>query len=174
MRVWAYDEHRLGLKPVGRRVWWRKGKRPQAVVEPRYRWFYLCTFVKPETGESLSLLVDGMDTEVMSWVLREFRATLPEEEEAWVVLDRAGWHVSPKVEVPEGIRLVYLPPYSPELQPAERVWPLVNEAVANRWFPSLEALMETVAERCLILQKDPQTLRRHTLFHWWPRMKDVT
>lgn len=115
-----------------------------------------------------------MDTEVMRWVLREFQATSQEEEEAWVVLDRAGWPVSPRVEVPEGIRLVVLPPYSPELQPVERVWPLVNEAVANRWFPSLEALMETVAQQCLVLQKDPQTLRRHTLFHWWPGVKDIT
>ncbi len=101
MGVWADDEHRLGLRPVGRRVWWRQGKSPQAVGAPRYRGFYLCPFVKPETGESLSLLVDGMDTEVMRWVLRGFRATVPEAEEAWVVLDRAGWPVSPKVGVPD-------------------------------------------------------------------------
>ncbi len=102
------------------------GERPLAVGAHRYRWFYVCTFVEPETGESLSLLVDGMDTEVMSWVLRELRAWLGEGEEAWVVLDRAGWHVSGRVEVPEGVRLVFLPPYSPELQPVERVWPLVE------------------------------------------------
>lgn len=171
MRLWAYDEHRLGLRPVYRRVWTRRGKRPLAVGAHRYRWFYVCTFVEPETGESSSLLVDGMDTEVMRWVLREFKAALREEEEAWVVLDRAGWHVSPKVEVPEGIRLVFLPPYSPELQPVERVWPLVNEAVANRYFQDLQGMMEGVAERCRVLEGDPKTLRRHTLFHWWPRAK---
>jgi transposase len=129
----------------------------------------VCTFVEPETGESLSLLVDGVDTEVMGWVLRELRAWLGEGEEAWVVLDRAGWHVSGRVEVPEGVRLVFLPPYSPELQPVERVWPLVNEAVANRYFHDLEEMMEVVAERCRVLAQDPETLRRHTLFHWWPR-----
>jgi hypothetical protein len=48
-----------------------------------------------------------------------------------VVLDRAGWHVSGRVEVPEGVGLVFLPPYSPELQPVERVWPLVDAVVAN-------------------------------------------
>ena len=53
----AYDEHRMGLKPV-----YRRGERPKAVVAHRYRWFYLCTFVEPETGEALSLLVDGVDT----------------------------------------------------------------------------------------------------------------
>ena len=84
---------------------------------------------------------------------------------------RAGWHVSPQVEVPEGIRLVLLPSYSPELQPVERVWPLVNEAVANRYFRDLGELVEVVAERCRVLEGDPDTLRRHTLFHWWPRTK---
>jgi transposase len=114
----AYLGHRLGLRPVYRRVWARRG------------------------------------------------------EEAWVVLDRAGWHVSGRVEVPEGVRLVFLPPYSPELQPVERVWPLVNEAVANRYFQDLEEMMEVVAERCRVLAQDPETLRRHTLFHWWPRTRD--
>ena len=100
MRLLAYDEHRLGLRPVYRRVWARRGERPLAVGAHRYRWFYVCTFVEPETGESLSLLVDGIDTEVMGWVLRELRAWLGEGEEAWVVLDRAGWHVSGRLEVP--------------------------------------------------------------------------
>ncbi len=99
------------------------GERPLAVGAHRCRWFYVCTFVEPETGESLSLLVDGMDTEVMSWVLRELRAWLGEGE-AWVVLDRAGWHVSGAGGGAGGVRLVFLPPYSPELQPVERVWPL--------------------------------------------------
>jgi transposase len=88
-----------------------------------------------------------------------------------VVLDRAGWHVSGRVEVPEGVRLVFLPPYAPELQPVERVWPLVNEAVSNRYFRDLEEMIEVVAERCRVLAQDPETLRRHTLFHWWPRTK---
>ncbi|WP_164835700.1 hypothetical protein [Thermus tenuipuniceus] len=74
--------------------WARRGGRPKAVVAHRYRWFYLCTFVEPETGEAFSLLVDGVETGVMSWALREFRGWLGEEEgEVWVVLDRAGWHV---------------------------------------------------------------------------------
>jgi len=175
VRLFAYDEHRMGLRPILRRVWSRKGRRPIALGAHRYRWFYVCTFVEPETGVSFSLLVDGLDTEVMSWILREFRAwlNLEEGEEVWVVLDRAGWHVSPRLEVPEGVRLVFLPPYSPELQPVERVWPLVNEAVANRYFHDLDEMMEVVAERWRVLERDPETLRRHTLFHWWPRMRET-
>ena len=120
--------------------------------------FYVCSFVEPEGGANLSLLVDGMDSTVMSWV----------------VLDRAGWQVSQRVEVPEGVDLEYRPPYSPELQPAERMRPLVNEAVAHRYFETLEEMMEVVAERCQVLSADPATVRKHTLFHWWPGMKEST
>lgn len=157
---------------MDRRVWRRKGERPKAVVAHRYRWFYVCTVVEPTTGWNLRLLVDGIDTQVMSWVVQELQATLADGEEAWVVLDRAGWHGAPRVAVPEGGRLIFLPPYRPEVQPAERVWPVVNEAVANRSFQNLEEMMGVVAERCRVLQADAATLRRHTLFHWWPTTKE--
>ncbi|RTG92019.1 hypothetical protein CSW51_12000 [Thermus scotoductus] len=63
-----------------------------------------------------------------------------------------GWHVPPRVGVPEGISLVFLLPYSPELQPAERAWPLVSEVVVNLLLASLGEMMEVVAEWCLSLQ----------------------
>ncbi len=65
-------------------------------------------------------------------------------------------------------------PYSPELQPVEGVWPLVNEAVANRYFATLEEMMGVVAERCRTLEEGRATVRRHTLSRWWPRVKEST
>ncbi len=49
---------------------------------------------------------------------------------------------------------------------------MVNEAVANRCFRDVEEMMEAVAERCRVLEGDPETLRRHTLFRGWPRMQE--
>ena len=86
-----------------------------------------------------------------------------------LVLDPAGWHVSEQLAVPEGLRLVFLPPYSPELQPAERLWPLAREAVANRSFSSLVDLDRVVAARCLDLANQPDLIRAHTHFHGWPK-----
>ena len=157
-----------------RRVWAPRGKTPLAWVRPRYRWPYVCGFVRPSTGESAFWLLPTVNAVAFLEVLRRFARL----RGAWVgkllpvVLDRAGWHVSGRVEVPEGVRLVFLPPYSPELQPVERVWPLVNEAVANRYFRDLEEMMEVVAERCRVRAQDPETLRRHTLYYWWPRMRE--
>ncbi|MGQ9526908.1 MAG: transposase [Chloroflexus sp.] len=117
----ADDEHRLGRKPGYRRVWHRRGERPKAVVAHRSLWCAVCTVVEPTTGWNLRRVVDGIDTQVMHWVMKELTATLAEGEAAWVVLDRAGWHGSPRVAVSEGVRLIFLPPYRPEVQPAERV-----------------------------------------------------
>ena len=84
------------------------------------------------------------------------------------MLDNAGWHTEPHLAIPDGVRLVYLPPYSPKLQPAERLWPLLNEQVANRHFHTLADLEVVVAQRCLTLDKDRTTIANHTHFEWWP------
>jgi len=91
-----------------------------------------------------------------------------------LVLDRAGWHSSARLQLPEGIHLVFLPPYSPEVQPAERLWPLSNEPLANRIFTSLDELEEVQAERCRWLQAHPEIVQAHTCFHWWPVLVDST
>ena len=85
------------------------------------------------------------------------------------MLDGAGWHGGGRLTPPEGVRLECPPPYSPELQPAERPWwPLTNESVANRHFANLSALDAALAEHCLALCDQPETIRAHTRFHWWP------
>ena len=80
------------------------------------------------------------------------------------MLDNAGWHGPENLTVPNGITLAFLLPYSPKPQPAERVWPLVNEPVANKHFTTLAGLDAAVAERCRKL--DAAAMRPHTSFHW--------
>ncbi len=63
---------------------------------------------------------------------------------------------------------MFLPPYAPELQPAERLWPLTNEPLANEDFETLDERDEGLAERGCILADDPDQIRAHTLFEWWP------
>jgi len=82
-------------------------------------------------------------------------------------LDSAGWHTEPNLVVPDGIRLAYLPPYSPELQPAEHLWPVLDEPLANQYFETLADLERTVADRCRVLGGDQLSLG--TNFHWWPK-----
>lgn len=168
--LWAEDEHRLGLLPIRRRVWAPKGQRPTAAVERHYEWLYVYGFVCPATGRSWWCLLPRVNTAAMSLALATFARDegIDERHRAVLVVDQAGWHVSPDLALPAGIDLVFLPAYSPELQPAERLWPLVDEPLANRAFPDLDALEAVLVERCRTLEAAPQRLRAHTHYHWWP------
>ena len=84
-------------------------------------------------------------------------------------LDNAGWHGPENLVVPDGIRLVFQPAHSPELQPAEHLWVFVDEPLANRNFQTIDHLDQAVAERCVALIEQPDMIRASTLFHWWPR-----
>src|SRR3954467_7649340 len=136
VEVWAFDEHRLGLKPVLRRQWAPKGQRPIAVGRHRYEWLYLYGFVHPGTGEVVWFICTTVDAELLSAVLAAFAEEVGAGEGKLVVLvlDNAVWHASGDLVVPKGIGLASLPPHTPELQPAEHLWPLADEAVATKHF----------------------------------------
>ena len=155
VEVWAFDEHRVGLKPVLRRQWAPKGQRPIAVGQHRYEWLYLYGFVHPSSGAVVWFVCTTVDTDLLGAVLAAFGRVVGAGKDKLVVLvlDQAGWHVSDKLVVPDGIVLEFLPAYTPELQPAERLWPLTNEAVANKHFATLKdldaalgALLDLLAE----------------------------
>ncbi len=76
--------------------------------------------------------------------------------------------MSEALEVPEGIELMFLPAYSPEIQPAERLWSLTDEPIANEYFDSLDDLDQVLGQRCCSLADEPDLIRAQTLFHWWP------
>lgn len=169
------DEHRVGLKPIVRRVWARRGKRPQVIVRPRYEWLYVYAFVCPETGETEFWLVPSVNTESFQPVLSAFLRK--REASVILVLDQAGWHVANEIkamEQPEALALKYLPSHSPELQPAERLWSLVDEPLSNEVFESLSDLEEVLAQRCVALTEEQERIRNLTLYHWWPGGADHT
>jgi transposase len=170
VELWAEDETRLGLKPVIRRVWAPRGQRPTARFRRRYEWLYLYGFVRPKTGEVFWLILPTVNVEAFSLALAHFAKQLGAgtDKRILLVLDQAGWHTGGKVEVPEGIHLEFLPSRSPELQPAERLWPLTNEAVANRLFEELDGLEEALVKRCVALLEQTELIRSTTLYHWWP------
>lgn len=165
------DEHRIGLKPILRRVWARRGRRPVAVVRPRYQLLWVYAFARPATGETWWLVLPRVNVAAMNVALAEFATAVGAggEKRIVLVLDQAGWHASKRVAVPEGMTLVFLPARSPELQPAERLWGMVDCAVANRVWERLDELEGAVVARCRALRKQRERLRSALGYHWWPR-----
>ena len=150
------------------------GQRPVALGHHRYRWLHVTACVQPTSGEAVWYLSTGRSKPFFAELLASFaRQTGAGRERGIVlVLDNAGRHGPKGLAVPDGIRLVFVPPYSPELQPAEHLWPLVDGPIVNRPLATLEELDAIVAERRRRL--DPTTIRPHTDFHWWPRPTEPT
>jgi hypothetical protein len=170
--VWAtadHDEQRVGLNPIVGRVWARKGQRPIVRVQHCFQWRDVLAFVHPASGRSAWQFASAITTAVMSVALESFAATMGTgpTKRIVLVLDRAGWHSTQRERVPEHVHFLFLPPSSPELQPAERLWPLTNAPVLTRHLASIDDLEQAPAARCVAFQAQPALIRSTTLFPWW-------
>jgi transposase len=168
VELWAEDEARLGLKPILRRVWSVKGCRPTAGGRTVYEWLYLYGFVHPATGRNPGLIIPRADTRWMNAALAEFAAWADPDRKKTIVLlvDNAGWHVAGDLDPPPGLVLHHLPPCTPELQPAEALWPLVRECVANKGFSRLDEMKPVLVDRCHWLIHHPETVKGAVGFGW--------
>ena len=171
VQVWFFDEHRVGLKPILRRIWSPIGEQATAIVHHRYEWLYIYAFVNPHSGETHFYLIPRVNVTGLNKVFEAFASDVGAGEEKVIFLteDRAGWHRSDRVILPPGIITEYLPPYSPELQPAERLWQLTDEPLVNEYFETIDELEKVLALRCRFLQEDPQMrfeISNLTNFHW--------
>lgn len=171
IELWAVDEHRIGLKPLVHKIWTLDKQRSIAPVEHRFAWRYLVGFVYPASGRTIFHLATSVSLALFETELQAFASQVGAGpgKQIVLILDRAGWHASVRLQVPEHIHLLFLPAYSPELQPAEHLWPLTNTALANLHFPSIEDLENAQAARCAVLQGQPNLVRSATCFAWWPR-----
>ena len=168
IRVFAQDEARLGLKPILRRVWSRKGERPVIVQRPRYEWLYVYGFVEPTTGELVWLILPRVHIETFQRALEVFARIVGANTSNPValVIDKAGFHTSGRLVVPEGLHPIFLPGYSPQLQPAERLWPILREAIANRLLNTIDELQEVIIKRCNQLSKMKDKIKALTNYAW--------
>lgn len=168
VELWAEDEARLGLKPIARRAWAVRGRRPTANGRSKYEWLYVYGFVRPADGRTLELILPAANTDWMELALAEFgRWADPAGEKLLVVLvDNAGWHVAKRLARPPNVVLHRLPPCTPELQPAEPLWPLLREVVANRGYEALEEMEPDLVGRCGWLIDHPEVVRGAVGFGW--------
>lgn len=173
VEVWAEDESRLGLKPVTRRAWSLEGRRPTSCGRTKYEWLYVYGFARPRTGQTFTAILPRVNTEHMAVALAAFAAHADPDgaKVLVVVVDRAGWHVARRLAVPANVRLHFLPPCTPELQPVEPYWALVREVVANRGFDRLAELRSVVRRRCGYLARNPAIVKGAVGFHWAVRME---
>ena len=139
--------------------------------EQRFASAHLFGAVCPERDTGVALVLPEASTVAMGVFLAELSCTLPAGTHAVLVADRAGWHISPGLQVPKNLTLVHLPPYSPELNPVENVWLYLRE----RWLShrvlagGYAAVVDAACHAWNALCAEPGRLRSLTSFPWLPQ-----
>ena len=164
MKVFSQDESRCGLLTVRRRRLTARGVQPVGTIQHVFKWFYIYGAVAPTSGESFFLELPYLNSGMFQLFVDELARAFPESLNV-LVLDNSGGHTAKRLVMPENVRLVFLPPASPELNPIERVWRDLKDALAWLQFADVDAQQAYVAD--LIAAYDPATLRSLTSYPYF-------
>jgi transposase len=141
--VWFEDEARLGQRGTLATAWADRGTRPTAPKQTAYANLHVLTAVCPATGRAEGLVSERLNAGVVQEFLGRLAATIPAGTHVVLVWDGAGYHGAEALRVPANLTVVGLPPYSPELNPAERLWLYLRQHHwSNRVYPDLAAVEE--------------------------------
>jgi len=165
VRIWVLDEHRYGLLPVIRRVWARRGVRVHAPYKTVYQWGYLHEALEVDGAHSTELLfTPAINQDIHAVFLQQIAQSDPHALHV-IIMDQAGFHLgATDKRVPANIRLLPLPPYSPELNPAEWFGRVVKAPTVNRLYPSLRALENHLIS---VARRGCRPERVGSLIHQW-------
>lgn len=144
-KIFFFDESRFGTHSRLGHGWFKTGVRTTVEKKVGFKNFYIYTALEYKTGKEFSVFASHVDTSCMNIFLAEFAEWL-KNDNAFIIMDQAGWHKSKDLKVPQNIRIIYLPPYSPELNPVERFWQYIKDNVLkNKIFEDLQSLQDALS-----------------------------
>ncbi len=147
IEIWFQDEMRVGQRGTVTRLRTEKGKRPCVVRQQQFISGYIFGAVCPEKDKGCGLIMPAANTEAMQFHISEISRNTESGHHALIIADQAAWHTTSKLKLPENISILPLPPYSPELNPAERIWEkLRQDRLSNRCFKDYEDIADACCE----------------------------
>ncbi len=161
VEIWFQDEARVGQQGTHAYIWAPIGSRPLMVRDNRHDSAYIFGAICPARGVGAAVITPAANTEMMNLHLAEISTQITPGAVGVVICDSAGWHQPGRnLEVPDNIRLLHLPPYSPELNPMERVWDYLrqNKLCATVW-DSYDEIIEACAKAWNWLIDNPRRIR---------------
>ncbi len=160
------DEMRYGLISNFRRSWSKVGERTMIDSQQSFDNRYLFSAVSPLSGESFHLMsIDGFDSEAAHVFLTELKKQ-HQDKTVIVVWDNAPCHRPMIHRAIPGLIVLFLPPYSPELNPAERFFEEIRKTTANHIFKSIEEQETVIETRIKQLADDTEGMKRLTGYGW--------
>ena len=167
IEVWFQDEARIGQKNKITRRWARRGSRPPAPSDQRTASTYIFGAICPAQGKAVGLILPWCNTEAMELQLAAISAKVEPGRHAVLLLDQAGWHMTPKLIVPANISIIPLPAKCPELNPQEGIWQFIRQNwLSNRIFAGYENLVDHCCDAWNKLIERPWTIMSIGLRSW--------
>lgn len=149
----------MGQKNGQTRIWARKGTRPRLPADQRYKSAYLFGAICPKRGTGAALMMPFANTQAMQLHLDEISKQVARKAHGVVLMDRAGWHTTDKLDVPKNLTVILLPSRSPELNPVENVWQYLRQNwLSNRVFEDYDAILDAGCKAWNNLIAQPQTI----------------
>lgn len=149
MSLWVYDEMRYGLHPLLRKMWSLIGTRVVAPVNRRFKWGYLFGAIEVEGAGNEFLYTDGLGKEADALFIEQVSQSAPDKIHV-IIGDGAGFHHKEgqdhKGKLPSNVRILTLPPYSPELNPIEKFWDVVKDVICTTNWKDLAELEAKMTE----------------------------
>ena len=172
IRLFFQDEARIGQKGRTAYVWWKRGERPPGLCDKRFTFAYIFAAVEPGTDNTFALVLPYVNTQAMQEFLGRFTETIAQDEHVALVLDQAGWYGAGALVVPDNITLVPLPPYSPELNPVERVWLYLKERfLSHRLLADYDAIADAACRAWNRLVAETGRIRSLCSYPWIPKVR---
>lgn len=167
IEVWWQDEARVGQKTKLTRRWARRGTRPRAAKDQRTKSAWIFGAICPERGVGAGLVLPHCNTQAMQWHLDEISSQVTPGAQAVLIADRAGWHTTDKLVIPDNITILPLPPRSPELNPVENIWQFMRDNwLSNHIFKSYDEIVAICCEAWNKLVDQPWTIMSIGLRDW--------
>ena len=136
-------------------------------ADQRYASAYLFGAICPARGTGAALALPLANAEAMQLHLDEISSQVARGAHAVILLDRAGWHTTGKLNVPRNITLIFLPSRSPELNPVENIWQYMRANwLANRVFETYGDIIDIACEAWNKLLAEPGTITSIGLRDW--------
>jgi transposase len=167
IEIWWQDEARIGQKNGRTRLWARRGTRPRLPADQRYQNAYIFGAICPARGKGAALLMPYANTEAMQMHLIEISRQIARKAHAVLLMDRAGWHTTGKLNVPKNITIILLPSRSPELNPVENIWQYIRQNwLSSRVFETYDAIIDAGCEAWNKLIAQPETITSIGMRDW--------
>jgi putative transposase len=129
---------------IRRRRLTARGVQPVGPVQPVFAWCSVDGAVAPTTGERFCLELPSLHAAMFQLFVDLFAEAFPDSLNS-LLLDHRGAPTAQQLAMPENVRRVFLPPYCPELNPLERLWRALKDALAGLQFPPREGQQDYLA-----------------------------